>query len=354
MFFRGRVMVFDSRSSRRRCQGFGSIAAIVAAALVTASLPSQAQSPQAAQPHRAAAKAAAGERFDRLYVATCGADGAAAPAPVQPRATGSAAAPRPAGGPDRSEWYAAPHQVFDNLYWVGTKEHSAWALKTSDGIILIDTLYAYAVEAEIVDGLKTLGLDPASVKYVIISHAHGDHDQGAALLQSRYGTKVVMGGPDWATTVARTTYAGGIAKRDIEAVDGQKLTLGDTSVTLVATPGHTLGTLSLLFPVKDHGRTLTVAYSGGTAFNFQHTAARFDTYIASQQKFAKAAAAAGATVMLSNHSAFDHAVEYAPKAMETRASGKPHAFEVGAQGVANYLEVLEECAVAVKTAEFGN
>jgi metallo-beta-lactamase class B len=125
-------------------------------------------------------------------------------------------------------------------------------------------------------------------------------------------------------------------------------------VTLIATPGHTLGTLSLLFPVRDHGRALTVAYSGGTAFNFQHTAARFDTYIASQQKFAKAAAAAGATVMLSNHSAFDHAVEYAPTAMAARTSGKPHAFEVGGQGVANYLKVLEECAVATKTAEFGN
>ncbi|HEV7691090.1 MAG TPA: MBL fold metallo-hydrolase [Hyphomonadaceae bacterium] len=340
-------MALDFRSIRRRLRGFASGAAIVAATLVTATMPSLAQGPQAAQPHRAAAKAAAGEKFTGLYTATCGADAAAAtPAPARARPAGG-------GPPDRAEWYAPPHQVFDNLYWVGTKEHSAWALKTSEGIILLDTLYSYAVEAEIVDGLKTLGLDPASIKYVIISHAHGDHDQGAALLQSRFGTKVVMGAPDWATTVARTTYAGGVAKRDIEAVDGQKITLGDTSVTLVTTPGHTLGTLSLLFPVKDHGRTLTVAYSGGTTFNFQHTAERFDTYIASQQKFAKAAAAAGATVVLSNHSVFDHAVEYAPKAMEKRADGKPHVFEVGKQGVANYLKVLEECAVATKTAEFG-
>jgi metallo-beta-lactamase class B len=342
-FVRRRVMALDSRSSRQSWRGFGSAAAILAAALVTASVPSQAQSPQAAQPHRAAAKVAAGERFSGLYVATCGSDDAPATAPARARTAGG-------GPPARSEWYAPPSQVFDNLYWVGTKEHSSWALKTSEGIILIDTLYSYAVEAEIVDGLKALGLDPAAVKYVIISHAHGDHDQGAALLQSRYGTKVVMGGPDWDTTTARTSYAGGIAKRDIEGVDGQKITLGDTSVQLVTTPGHTLGTLSLLFPVKDHGRALTVAYSGGTAFNFQHTAARFDTYIASQQKFAKAAAAAGATVVLSNHSAFDHAVEYAPKAMGS--NGQPQVFEVGKQGVANYLKVLEECAVATKTAEF--
>jgi metallo-beta-lactamase class B len=345
-FVRRRAMAFDPRSFGQRRHGFRNAVAILAAVLAAAAMPSQAQSPGAAQPHRAAAKAAAGESFAGLYNATCGADDASATAP-RPRSAGG-------GPPDRSQWYAPPSQVFDNLYWVGTKEHSSWALKTSEGIILIDTLYAYAVEAEIVEGLKTLGLDPASVKYAIISHAHGDHDQGAALLQSRFGTKVVMGGPDWDTTAARTTYSGGISKRDVEAVDGQKVTLGDTSVQLVTTPGHTLGTLSLLFPVKDHGRTLTVAYSGGTAFNFQHTAARFDTYIGSQQKFSKVAAAAGATVMLSNHSAFDHAVEYAPKAMAARPGGQPHAFEVGKQGVANYLKVLEECAMAVKTAEFGN
>src|SRR5262249_48591769 len=272
-------MARGSRSSRQNLRAFASAAAMLAAALAAA--PSQAQNPQAAQPHRAAAKAAADDRFTGIYTATCGADTpattpAAAPARTPPPAP---AAPPGGGPPDRAQWYAPPHQVFDNLYWVGTKEHSSWALKTSEGLILIDTLYNYAVEAEIVDGLKTLGLDPATIKYVIITHAHGDHDQGAALLQPKYAPKIVMGAPDWDTTVARKTYAGGIAKRDIDGLDGQKITLGDTSVTLVTTPGHTLGTLSMLFPVKDHGRTLTVAYSGGTAFNFQHTAARFDTYI---------------------------------------------------------------------------
>jgi metallo-beta-lactamase class B len=43
--------------------------------------------------------------------------------------------------PDRSLWYARPAKVFDNLYFVGTRIHSSWALTTSDGIILIDTLY---------------------------------------------------------------------------------------------------------------------------------------------------------------------------------------------------------------------
>ena len=87
--------------------------------------------------------------------------------------------------------------MFDNLYFVGTKFHSSWALTTSEGIILIDTLYDYASEEAIVGGLKKLGLDPAAVKYVIISHAHGDHVGGAKLMQDRFGSRIVMGGPDW-------------------------------------------------------------------------------------------------------------------------------------------------------------
>ena len=75
--------------------------------------------------------------------------------------------------------------------------HSSWALTTSEGIILIDTIFPYNSEELIVGGLKKLGLDPRNIKYVLISHAHGDHIGGAEMLQTRYGARVVMGGPDW-------------------------------------------------------------------------------------------------------------------------------------------------------------
>jgi metallo-beta-lactamase class B len=65
-------------------------------------------------------------------------------------------------------------------------------------------------------------------------------------------------------------------------------------VTLIFTPGHTEGTFSLFFPVKDNGKTLTVAYSGGTAFNFVNTVENFQTYINSRRKMAEMAKALGA------------------------------------------------------------
>jgi metallo-beta-lactamase class B len=283
--------------------------------------------------HLAAAKAAAGFDFTGTLARIC---------VVPQTAPGADVAPGPA--PNRTTWYTEPAKVFDNLYFVGTKIHSSWALTTSDGIILIDTLYEYASEEAIVGGLKKLGLDPTKVKYVIVSHAHGDHVGGAKMMQEKFDLRLVMGGPDWEMIEKSVNqYPRGKPKRDIVGTDGHKITLGDTTVTLVPTPGHTPGTLSMIFQVKDNGTPLTVAYSGGTAFNFPNDVPHFDTYIASQRKISAAAAAANATVIMSNHSEFDNAVTKI-KLMAARKAGEPHPFEVGRDAVGRYFKVMEECA----------
>src|SRR5260370_12214816 len=148
-----------------------------------------------------------------------------------------------------------------------------------------------------------------------------------------------MGGPDW-DSLEKSVYGypGGKPKRDIVADDGQQITLGDTAVTIITTPGHTPGTLSMIFTVKDNGKPLTVAYSGGTAFNFPSTVANFDTYIKSQTKMAAAAASANATILMSNHSEFDSATTKI-RMLPSRKPGEPHPFEVGKEAVARYFVV---------------
>jgi metallo-beta-lactamase class B len=287
----------------------------------------------------ASAKRAAGSEFTGSFVRVC----------VAPENRQPGFGPPPQGSaPERASWYARPYKVFDNLYFIGTRIHSAWALKTSGGLIIIDTLFDYAVEPEMVQGLTKLGLDPKDIRYVLISHAHGDHDQGAALLQSRYGAKVVMGAPDWDATLRRPASApGGVPRRDISVgPDGWKLTLGDTTVNVILTPGHTPGTLSYIFPVKDHGRTLKVAYSGGTAFNFRPAAEAFAVYEASQRKMGQAAKEAGASVLMSNHTEFDGAYDKARIAQLPREAGEPHPYEVGPDGVQRYFSMLADCAQA--------
>jgi metallo-beta-lactamase class B len=221
-------------------------------------------------------------------------------------------------------------------------------LTTTDGIVVIDTLFDYAIEPEIVDGLTALGLDPRDVKYVLISHAHGDHDQGAALLQSRYGAKVVMGAADWDATLQRpATAAGGVPKRDIAVgPEGTKITLGGTTIDVIATPGHTRGTLSYLFRVHDRGRPLTVAYAGGTAFNFPRAAENFAIYRDSQRKMIELARAAGATVLMTNHTEFDRAYDRARIAQLPRAAGEKHPYETDTATVQRYFEMGALCAEA--------
>ncbi len=258
----------------------------------------------------------------------------------------------PASAPARDTWYAEPARVFDNLYFVGGKIHSSWALTTREGIILIDTIYPYNSEELVVGGMKKLGLDPKSIKYVLVSHAHGDHIGGAEMLQSRYGARVVMGGPDW-DLVARfpNRYKTMSPKRDIVAADGMKITLGGETLTVWLTPGHTPGTLSYTFSVLDRGKRLNVAYSGGTAFNFVNNTPdpgirNFQTYIDSQRHMAGKAAATGATVLLSNHSEFDNA--YNKNRMLAGRSSGPHPYEIGAEWVQRYFQVMQGCARAAQ------
>ena len=89
-----------------------------------------------------------------------------------------------------------PARVFDNLYVVGRTSTAVWIVTTSAGIVLIDSGYADQLESVLLPGMKTLGLDPAQVRYVIVGHGHGDHFGGSTYFQQR-GARVVMAGPDW-------------------------------------------------------------------------------------------------------------------------------------------------------------
>jgi metallo-beta-lactamase class B len=266
----------------------------------------------------------------------------------------------PSTAPPRGRWYADPARVFDNLYFVGGSQHSSWALVTSEGIIIIDTIYPYNSEELIVDGLRRMGLDPEDIRYVIISHAHGDHIGGAQMLQERFGARVVMGGPDWDLLERYPNrYRTMAPRRDIVATDGMQITLGDVTVNVYETPGHTPGTLSYTFTARENGRPVNVAYSGGTAFNFVNNTPNpgiqnFQTYIDSQRHIAEQAARSGAEVILSNHSVFDGATTKNRLLAGWRAlqlMGQPagtHPYVVGEDSVQRYFQVMQGCARAAQ------
>ncbi len=190
--------------------------------------------------------------------------------------------------------------MFDDLFFLGQTAFSVWGLRTRGGIILVDSIFDYSVEAEVIDGLRKLGIDPKEIRYVIISHAHGDHSGGAGFLQQQ-GARVVMSEADW------KLYEQGNdkikAKRDIVATEGMPIKLGDTTVRVYLTPGHTKGTISTVLPVHDNGKAHTAVLWGGTLFNFRDAAddprdARLKFYAESAARFREVAKAANADILL--------------------------------------------------------
>jgi metallo-beta-lactamase class B len=269
---------------------------------------------------------------------------AAAPAPAGGR--GPAGGGRgPAGGgrgpavPPRENWYAEGGQVFDNLYMLTTKANTAWAVNTSDGIILIDTLFGYAAQDEIVDGLQKVGLDPANIKYIVVSHAHGDHDGSVKFLQDTYKPRVILSPADWELA----SHEANPYVHDLEATDGQKLTLGDTTITIYITPGHTGGTLSFLIPVKDHGVPHVAMEWGGTALSANTSKEMLRSYISNANRFLDIADGAGADVIIGNHTEYNGALARLERT-RARKPGEPNPWVVGKPEMRKYLTVVEECA----------
>jgi metallo-beta-lactamase class B len=175
-----------------------------------------------------------------------------------------------------------------------------------------------------------------------VSHGHRGESGGAYLFQSRYGARIVTG--DWDLIKGSVYgYPTGKPKPDIVATDGMKITVGERTVTLYSTPGHTPGTISGLFQVHDHGQPLTVVYSGGTEFNFPNDVAHFDQYLASVRRLAALAAEANATIIINNQSQFNGAANKL-RMLADRQPGERHPLDVGTEAVARYFRIEDECA----------
>jgi metallo-beta-lactamase class B len=301
--------------------------------------------------HMKAAETAAGPEFNDMFHQLCD---ASLPAPARiggGAGRGPARAGGPPAAPDPSTWHAEPVKVFDNLYFLGQSEFSVWAVTTSDGIILVDTIFGYSIEDEVVGGMKKLGLDPTKIKYAIVSHGHSDHSGGARYLQEHFGTRVIMAPADWDLLDGSPEPK---PKRDMMATDGQKLTLGDTTLTIYFTPGHTKGTLSTLIPVKDHGTPHVAAIWGGTLFNWARGGGAYITpqtpasywyenYSTSARKFRDIVAKANVDILLANHTAFDGSKTKLP-AVLARKDGQPNPYVIGNDSVKRYLTMADECA----------
>jgi len=252
----------------------------------------------------------------------------------------------------REKWYAPPAKVFDNLYYIGTKTESTWALSTSEGIILINTNFDW-VTPELLDELRTFGLDPANIKYAVIVRSHSDQSWGInALKKVVPSARVIMSEGDWDFLANDNSPAKVKPVKDMVAKDGQKLTLGDTTVTLYSTPGASADNLSIIFPVKDGNQRHLAGMIGGTTMNlvqggvqvFPDMQAMIKTYIASAKRFQEIEDKTGVDTMISIHAALDNMFAKID-ALHSRKPGDPHPF-VSKDDVDRFSTIIIECGEA--------
>jgi metallo-beta-lactamase class B len=293
-----------------------------------------------AQSHLAAAKALVlpkttnpkpWQNFDAMFRLIC----------TQPRA----GARQPAVGPGPSdeqakmiptppeEWYVPPVKVFDNLYFIGTKTESTWALTTSAGIILLNTNFDW-VTPYLISELRVLGLDPADIKYVVVLRSHSDQAWGINAVKMMVpSARVIMAEGEWDLLARDNTPARLKPKKDMVATDGYELTLGDTTVTLYSTPTSTPSNLSAFFPLKDGSARHVGGMFGGDFMRIVQEGIQMypdmksmtQVYIASSKRYKELAKKAGVDAMIHTHLQYDGGFQKIA-ALASRKPGDPHPF----------------------------
>jgi metallo-beta-lactamase class B len=250
---------------------------------------------------------------------------------------------------------AVSAKVFDNLYYVG--EHafwessaSAWAVDTGEGIVLIDALYPDSGPVLIEKGLREQGLDPKNIKHIIVGHAHLDHYGAARYLQDKYGARVMMSDAEWDFLAKDKRDPAQKPKKDVVIKDGETFRVGSASFTFYVTPGHTPGTVSTIFTVKDGPKERKVAQWGGTGFGFSGAQGEeklnwFKTYVQSAERFKNVIKESGADVLIANHPGLDNTIEK-NAALSQSSDREKNPWVIGNDRVVAYVQTAQSCAAA--------
>lgn len=151
-----------------------------------------------------------------------------------------------------------PFRMAGNLYFVGTFKASSHLIDTGDGLILIDTGYEETAEV-VIESVTELGFDVRDIRYILHSHGHCDHTDGTPRMVEVSGAETFLAKAD-------LKYLKGWTP-DHDLRDGDVITLGNTQILCLSTPGHTEGTTSFFFNVEDGGKVYRAGMFGGAGTN---------------------------------------------------------------------------------------
>jgi metallo-beta-lactamase class B len=163
------------------------------------------------------------------------------------------------GTPEDQTTQFPPHKIIGNIYYVGTRTLSSFLIVTPQGNILIDSTYERNVKT-IEKSVADLGFKFADVKILLGNHAHGDHQEGDALVKQMTGARVMAMAED---VPALQAMKPGGKEHPIDSVlhDGDAVRLGGVTLIAHLTPGHTPGCTTWTTSVQEGGKTYNVVFS---------------------------------------------------------------------------------------------
>jgi glyoxylase-like metal-dependent hydrolase (beta-lactamase superfamily II) len=243
-------------------------------------------------------------------------------------------------------------RLFDDLHFTGLRWVGQYVLKTSTGIFLIDALNnAIEVQAITLPGLQSMGYTPQQIIGIMPTHGHGDHHGGIPYLFETFGTKAYMGSADIPLVRVATSRSPIPASVPLTPLDStlmtpQTLTLGDKTLTLLSTPGHTPGTFSGIVPVTQGGKGYKLAFWGGTGMPTTLPEAR--QYLDGTERLWQLAKTQAVDGTMHTHPFVDGSLQ---KVDAIRANpSAPNPFLIGHADAMRSLAMLRECA-AVKVSQ---
>ncbi len=234
--------------------------------------------------------------------------------------------------------------IFDDLLIVAQKETNCFVLKSNAGLIVIDAIWPSKLAFDaIINAIKDIGWNPENIKKLVLTHGHVDHTGCGKYFTNKYNAQTYLSKTDdiyWQEhpTKPDRPETWKDYKIDVYLEDKDTITLGDKTIYVYSTPGHTPGCLSYIFEVKEDDQIHMAALLGGTTPPWNKNGV--NEYLKSLDYFMKEAKNKKVDVALSNHTAVDNGLERISYS-KNRLSYMPNIYIIGQDGFEKFCSVFK-------------